>query len=935
MSRLTRKLLDLLLDRRSRNVRARPVSRRLNLESLEERAVPATANATGTITGFAFVDTNVNRVLDQGEFLASGVTINLSGTTTALHRAVNVNVITNANGAFTFEDVQPGIYKLGSNTPVFIHETTSASRLSAPPGVTVFAQVTVTGGQTVKQNVGFLGLAPAFVSQAEFLSNTPNPIVQVLTPGSGVAFASARANSAPTLSKTIPAVAAAENGTNAVDLAGFFTDPDITNSTVQINTNLGSFQVQLFDTTAPQTVANFFDYILAGDYNNDIFHRLAINTTGTGSTATSSKYVIQAGGFNYVNGTNGQKNTIVPLTTLPDVPNEFNSSRSNTAGTLAMAKLGSNPNSASSQFFVNLGNNSSNLDTQNGGFTVFGKIVGQTSTTSVASTVVNKLSNGTVVDESTFNSALNTLPVNSSAVKANDPNFPGDTTENQLEVIKSVQIIHRSEALTYSVVSNTNPNLVFTKLQDEHLTLSYAPNQTGSATITVKCTDEFGASVTSSFTVTVAASAPTATVAPSNSSPTLSDLTALKATVTPANTLGFTPTFTYTWTDIGPVGGNGSTAGPNGNGTLQVTSSTTATSDTLLAANVTGVQVTDQIKVSVATTANGIQSTTPATATATVAVTTTPATTVALNNNKPTLSDTITATATPTNADGDPVTLTYQWVDTTTNTAGPNGNGVLRTTTGTSATTDSLNLSQITGVNVGDTITLTVTPMSDGLPGNQVMATATVAQTTTPSVSVKVDKTSPTLNDKITATATPANVDGDPVTLTYQWTDTPPTTASNPSPTPRVIQTTSNTSSTTDVLDLTKVTGVNVGDTITVTVTPTSDLLTGNFVTATSTVAIDTPPVVDSVPITPTSPTTTSTLTAAPTGHDPDGDTVTFLYQWSIPGQGNVTGATSSTLNLTKLPTGFSVKAGTTVTVTVTPFDGAQDGSTFVQSIVV
>ena len=64
-----------------------------------------------------------------------------------------------------------------------------------------------------------------------------------------------------------------------------------------------------------------------------------------------------------------------PITTKPAVINE--PVYSNVKGTIAMAKQGGNENSATSQWFFNMSDNSQNLDLQNGGFTVFGQITAQ------------------------------------------------------------------------------------------------------------------------------------------------------------------------------------------------------------------------------------------------------------------------------------------------------------------------------------------------------------------------------------------------------------------------------------------------------------------------------------------------------------------------------------------------------------------------------
>ncbi|WP_394809365.1 peptidylprolyl isomerase [Nitrosomonas sp.] len=131
------------------------------------------------------------------------------------------------------------------------------------------------------------------------------------------------------------------------------------NSIACFNTNMGQFCIELFETQTPITTANFFDYIKSAAYTNGIFHR------------SMPKFVIQGGGFKIVEGTDGKK--LSPVNTFTPIANEFK--LSNTRGTVAMAKLSGNPNSATSQWFVNLADNSLNLDNQNGGFTVFGRVI--------------------------------------------------------------------------------------------------------------------------------------------------------------------------------------------------------------------------------------------------------------------------------------------------------------------------------------------------------------------------------------------------------------------------------------------------------------------------------------------------------------------------------------------------------------------------------
>jgi len=126
--------------------------------------------------------------------------------------------------------------------------------------------------------------------------------------------------------------------------------------TVLIETPLGDIEIELLENDAPKTVANFLSYIEDNRYDNAFFHR------------SDDGFIIQGGGFTF------KDDTVFEIPTFAPVENEFKIS--NTRGTVAMAKLGNDPNSATSQWFINLGNNSGNLDNQNGGFTVFARVIG-------------------------------------------------------------------------------------------------------------------------------------------------------------------------------------------------------------------------------------------------------------------------------------------------------------------------------------------------------------------------------------------------------------------------------------------------------------------------------------------------------------------------------------------------------------------------------
>lgn len=190
---------------------------------------------------------------------------------------------------------------------------------------------------------------------------------------------------------------------------------------VEVRTVVGNFQINLFDDATPQTVENFLEYVNAGQFANNTVHRAVPG------------FIIQMGGFEYAGSFPPE-----PIATGTPVNNEplF----SNLRGTIAMAKVGGNPNSATSQFFVNLNDNSANLDIQNGGFTVFGQVLGD------GMDVVDQIAS---LSRFNFGGAFSDLPLRDyTSADANNNIVPND--EN-LVIITDIVVIDSNRI--------TNPDL--------------------------------------------------------------------------------------------------------------------------------------------------------------------------------------------------------------------------------------------------------------------------------------------------------------------------------------------------------------------------------------------------------------------------------------------------------------------------------------------
>jgi cyclophilin family peptidyl-prolyl cis-trans isomerase len=127
---------------------------------------------------------------------------------------------------------------------------------------------------------------------------------------------------------------------------------------VRMKTSMGDILLELDAGRAPITVANFLGYVDSGFYPGTTFHRVVHN------------FMIQGGGFT--------ADVARRAPTQPDIKNEWRNGLSNVRGTVAMARIGGRPDSANSQFFINLVDNKQLDRPQPDGaaYAVFGRVVG-------------------------------------------------------------------------------------------------------------------------------------------------------------------------------------------------------------------------------------------------------------------------------------------------------------------------------------------------------------------------------------------------------------------------------------------------------------------------------------------------------------------------------------------------------------------------------
>lgn len=132
----------------------------------------------------------------------------------------------------------------------------------------------------------------------------------------------------------------------------------------RVDTTDGSFDIELFPACAPQTVSNFVSLANSGFFNDLVWHRI-VNTP--------TPFVIQTGDPNTRNGLNSTRGSWGQGGSNHTVPLEICGWLHNYQGYLGMARS-SDPNSGTSQWYVNLSNSTSNLGLD-GNYTVFGRVI--------------------------------------------------------------------------------------------------------------------------------------------------------------------------------------------------------------------------------------------------------------------------------------------------------------------------------------------------------------------------------------------------------------------------------------------------------------------------------------------------------------------------------------------------------------------------------
>jgi cyclophilin family peptidyl-prolyl cis-trans isomerase len=263
---------------------------------------------------------------------------------------------------------------------------------------------------------------------------------------------------------------------DTIDIDGVFKDP-ARDKGVLISTLGESIILALHDKAMPKNVANFLRYVNRSDYSDSYLHR------------SSPNFIIQGGGARPAfTGAPPVNWANIPVEAA--VPNE--PGLSNRRGTIAMAKLGGSPDSATSEWFISTADNRSNLDFQNGGFSAFGEVVGSGSMgiaqalnnlpTSISTSYQSQITNASP--------SLSGVSIESIPVLQNPP--PATPAANTFVRITSITPV---EPVEVTVASITPSNILAAAVFGTELVVQ-SRGPSGIATLTLRATNVDGNSVT-------------------------------------------------------------------------------------------------------------------------------------------------------------------------------------------------------------------------------------------------------------------------------------------------------------------------------------------------------------------------------------------------------------------------------------------------------
>ena len=277
-----------------------------------------------------------------------------------------------------------------------------------------------------------------------------------------------------------------------VKLPKGFGSSDAVGTVVELVTNnqLGdsSIYMEMFnkkgsaEVVTKKTVKNFLKYVKKDLYDNSIFHR------------SVPGFVLQGGGYTAPLLPAAEGGTVEPVTPFKTIKNQ--PGNSNLRGTIAMAKLAGDPDSATSQWFVNLVDNFS-LDEQNEGFTAFGKVLGQ------GMEVVDQLASANIYN---FAGAFSQLPL--WQPEGGDDSSAVVTPEDFLIITSAVKLKTKKQPYLLRVESSDDSLVDVRVTKKQRINLKASKKASGLAEITVEAVSLVDGSVdVDSFDVVIGASA--------------------------------------------------------------------------------------------------------------------------------------------------------------------------------------------------------------------------------------------------------------------------------------------------------------------------------------------------------------------------------------------------------------------------------------------